>query len=157
AASCSVARLTTVDSANLVYFVGSAGYQEERGLSLAEAQARIAQEQQLPTYREAMNPWVAQQSAAAMDAQLRQAAPRVIGMYPRSLAVALCKGVAKACISHNVEELAELLGLTWEAPGLESTMRGDAASIRRLGANSPILVVAFAWQMLHAVLAQGLA
>src|SRR5206468_6462701 len=121
-----------------VYFVGSAGYQEERGLSLAEAQAQIAQEHHLPTYREAMNPWVATQSAAEMDAQLRAAAPKVIRMYPRSLVVALCKGVAKACISHNVEELAEMLGMSWETPGLESALRGDAAAIRRLGTNPPV-------------------
>jgi hypothetical protein len=59
----------------------------------------------------------------------------------------------KGAVSHNVAELASLLGGEWQAPGMGALLHGDATALGRLRQNGPVLTAAFAWQLLHTGLA----
>ena len=56
----------------------------------------------------------------------------------------------KASVSHNAEELANMLGKTWNTPGLHRLLRFDPVAITRLFANHIGLVAVFIWEVLHA-------
>jgi 4-amino-4-deoxy-L-arabinose transferase-like glycosyltransferase len=146
---CSFPRLTTVDSHNLVYFLGAGAWQVERGVSREDAQAMIAEEFGITPYRVAQNSFRMGRSAAEIDAELRSVWPEVVFKYPRSLLESSLMAIAKAGFSHSAGALADLLGEVWDPPGTGALLRGDAGAFRRLWSNGPFLVVAFGWQMLH--------
>ena len=153
----SVPRLTTVEAANNVYFMGAGAYQLHYGLSLEDAQASIAREHGLPPYIAVQNPWTSDQSVAEMDAELRAAAVPVLTRYPRELLKSSLLGVAKASVSHNTGELARLVGQEWQAPGTGDLLRLRPEAFARLWGNGPGLALVFGWQVLHALLTLGLA
>ncbi len=153
----SVPRLTTVDAANNVYFIGGGAYQLRHGLSLEEAHAWIAREHGLTPYVVTQNPWTTDQSVAAIDAELRAASARVMTRYPVELVESSLLGVAKASVSHNVDVLAALNGREWQAPSTAGLARLRPEALERLEANGPALAAAFGWELVHVLLALGLA
>jgi 4-amino-4-deoxy-L-arabinose transferase-like glycosyltransferase len=153
----SVPRLTTVDAANNVYFMGGGAYQLRHGLSLEEAQARIAREYGLAPYEVSQNPWASDRPVAEVDAELRTASFRVMTKYPVELVESSFLGVAKASFSHNTAELAALSGRTWTAPGTAGLIRLRPDALDQLGKNGSGLVVAFGWELFHVLLSLGAA
>jgi hypothetical protein len=153
----SVPRLTTVDVNNMVYFVGAGAYQIRHRVALEEAQAMIAREFSLPPYIEVQNPWISGRSAAELDDQLRGRLWGAVTRYPGELVLASLLGVLKASFSHNVGELAALLGRAWTAPGTGSLARLRPEALERLRQNGPVLAAAFAWEVSHTLVALGFA
>jgi hypothetical protein len=150
-------RLSTVDIVVQDYFLGAGAYQLHDQVSLEEAQARISSEYNLPPSVIVQNPWRSEQNVAEMDAALRRARSGILAKYPRELVLAAACGVAKATFSHNVEELASLLALTWEPPGTGALLHGQADAFGRLRQDGPVLGGALAWQTLHTLLGLTLA
>jgi 4-amino-4-deoxy-L-arabinose transferase-like glycosyltransferase len=146
-------RLTTADTVTQVYFLGAGAYQVRHQVSLEEAQAMIAHEFDLPPEDTVQNPWEGDRSVAEIDAALTRVRFQVLGKYPKELVQAAAAGVFKAAVSHNVDDLAVLLGGVWQPPGTGALLRGDAAALNRLWQNGPLLTAAFAWQLLHTALA----
>ncbi len=134
-----VPRLTTVDSSNLVYFVGGGAFQVERSLSLDGARRAIAEEYGLPSYSEVQNPWSSTHTVREIDARLRRAAPKVILRYPRSLMLSSMLGLVKAVISHNVSVLARICGRQWANPGTRELIHLRRPALHRLLSNGPLL------------------
>jgi 4-amino-4-deoxy-L-arabinose transferase-like glycosyltransferase len=153
----SVARLTHNDAIMLVYFAGAGAYQVEHGLTLDQAQDRIAAEYALPSPAETNNHWASRWSVPEMDRALRQATRPVLLKYPRALVISSALAVVKASLSHNTAILATALGRTWVPPGAAALGARDAAVWDRLGQNGPLLTAVFGWEVLHAALTAGLA
>jgi 4-amino-4-deoxy-L-arabinose transferase-like glycosyltransferase len=151
----SLPRLTTVDTHNLVYFVGAGAYQVRHGVSLEEAQAMIEREFDIPPYKVVQNQHHSGRSVAELHAQVRGVAWRVLSRYPGDLFRASLLGVVKATFSHDTGQLAALLGREWSPPGSEQLLRGQAEAFRRLGDNGPLLGLTFGWQLGHIALALG--
>lgn len=151
-----IPRLTNNDAVVMVYFAGAGAYQVEHGLSLEEAQQRIANEYGLSPPEHTNNHWDADRPVAQMDAELRAATRPILTKYPRSLVVSSMTAVGKASVSHNVSVLSNLLGWTWSQPGTSALVRMDAEAFDRLARNQPVLIVALVWQLGHTVAATGL-
>jgi hypothetical protein len=146
-------RLTTAETVTQVYFLGGGAYQVRHQVTLEEAQAMIAHEFDLPPEGIVQNPWESDRSVAEMDAALTHARAQILARYPKELVQASGMGMLKATVSHNVADLAVLLGGAWQAPGTGALLRGDSAALDRLSQNGPLLTAAFAWQLLHTALA----
>lgn len=147
----SVPRLTHNDAIMLVYFTGGGAYQIEHGLTLEQAQKQISKEYNLPPPEVTNNPWLTDLPIAEMDAQLRAAVKPILLRYPGSLFISSLRGTFKASFSHNVLLLGEVIGDPWNPPGFSSLLRGEAESLRRLQQNSPLLILAFFWELIHAI------
>jgi 4-amino-4-deoxy-L-arabinose transferase-like glycosyltransferase len=148
-----IPRLTTADPINLVYFAGAGAYAVQHGTSLPEAQEMIQKEERLASLAECNNFWKADRGVAQIDAELRQAAPRVLGRYPAALARSTITGIGKALFGHNTPTLAVMAGGQWSAPGMGDALRGDLGGfLSRLGQNSPFLVAVFFWELVFAFL-----
>jgi 4-amino-4-deoxy-L-arabinose transferase-like glycosyltransferase len=152
-----VARLTTVDAQNTVYFFGAGAYQVRHDVSLEEAQQMIAHDYRIVPYEVVQNHWVSGRSVAAMDAELRAVRWQVLTRYPGELALAALGGITKATFSHNVRQLACLLNTEWVAPRMGALLRCRPVAFERLARNSPALVLAFLWQIVHVTASLGLA
>jgi 4-amino-4-deoxy-L-arabinose transferase-like glycosyltransferase len=153
----SVPRLTTVDLNNLVFFVGAGAYQVERGLELKPAQQAVAEEFGLRPYAFYQNSQSTDYPVIKMVADLRQAWPRVVFKYPRSLCIASGLAIFKSIGSHNVVKLAEMTGRPWIAPKVKDLIRLRTAAIARLLRNWALLTNIFVWQLAHTLLAFGFA
>ncbi|WP_425616585.1 ArnT family glycosyltransferase [Anatilimnocola sp. NA78] len=143
----SLAKLTTVDTANLVYFVGAGAFQQHFDISREQAQIEIAEEFGLPRYEIVQNPWFSSESPAQMDAKLKAAAPQILRRYPADLLASSVIGVVKSHASHGTEHVAHLLALRWTSPGFKELLRLDGEALRRLNQNSPMLVLTFVLQV----------
>jgi hypothetical protein len=142
-------KITTVDSANFVYFVGAGAYQVHEGITLEEAHRRIQQQFDLPSYGQTQNPWIGDLTPLEIDRKLRAATPHVLKMYPASLVISSCQGVGKALISHSAVLNAEQLAMAWHAPTIAGLARFDVEAFSRLADNSPVLVGSLLWQLAH--------
>lgn len=152
-----VARVSYVDAVGTVYMAGAGAYQIHHGVPRSEAQRMIAAEFDLPTLLEVQNPWLRAEEIREIDARLRRASPEILARYPMDLAISSVAGLIKGSLSHNVQSLARLHGRDWIAPGLGDLLRFRAAAFGRLFSNHPALIVAFVWQVGHAILALALA
>jgi 4-amino-4-deoxy-L-arabinose transferase-like glycosyltransferase len=148
----SMFRLSSADSVMLVYFAGGGAYEVERGVSLDQAQAMIAQEYHLAPHGVMNNHWVTTRPVADMDAELRRAAPAVLMRYPKSLVISSLTGLVKSSFAHNTASLARMRGQEWVHPGMADLMRGRPAAVERLLRNDPALIATLTWQILHSVL-----
>lgn len=153
----SVPKVTTADVINLNYFAGAGPYQIEHGVSLEEAQEMIAREFGLTPVLIANNDFLSDRSVSEINAELNSAWPKVLFKYPRALAISSLLGLAKASVSHNTGEFADMLGKKWVAPGTGSLLRLQSAALQRSGRNGPWLSAVFGWQLFHVVLMLGLA
>jgi 4-amino-4-deoxy-L-arabinose transferase-like glycosyltransferase len=149
AATFGLAKVTTVDTQNLVYFTGAGAYQVRFGITLEDAQQRIAEEFHVVPYRVAQNDHVSGRSAKEINEELRARTWDVLRRYPGALLKSSLLGLAKASVSHCTEQLAWLVRLEWTAPGTGGLLRGDGEAYARLGSNPPVLIAAFGWQLLH--------
>jgi 4-amino-4-deoxy-L-arabinose transferase-like glycosyltransferase len=144
-----VPRLTTVDTINMVYFVGAGAYQIEYSLDRVAAQRRIAAEYALPTPEQAYNHWTTDQSVAEIDTKLRRAARPVLLAHPRALMIASAIGVAKANIGHSTGSMARIMGLSWSAPHLSRLAEGRfSEALASMLANPLPVASMFVWQVL---------
>jgi 4-amino-4-deoxy-L-arabinose transferase-like glycosyltransferase len=148
-------RVSTVEPVVQDYFLGAGAYELHDQVSLEEAQAAISREFHLPPSVVVQNPWTGDRPVAEMDAALRGARPAILAKYPRELVLASVLGVGKATFSHNVEDLAQLLGTPWIAPGTDALLHGQPEAFARLEQDGPVLGGAFVWQLLHVLLALG--
>lgn len=153
-----IARLTTADTINLVYFAGAGAYQVEHGITREEAQERISAEYGLVSLVQANNYWLTDQPVKEMDDEQRRAVPAILSKYPQSLVISTCLGISKAALSHNVVGLAALRHEEWHAPGFATLFQqGPAAFAQRASVNSPTLLIAFAWSIALTLIAYLLA
>jgi hypothetical protein len=150
-------KLTTVDTTNMVYFVGAGSYQLKYDLTLDAAQERIQSEFKLPAYSAVQNHWKSDKSPAEMERLLSKAVPQVLMRFPWELAKSSVLAIGKASVSHSTEHWGYLLGIRWNPPGTLGIVQLDSAAWRRLTSNHPILVGSLAWQMSHTGLALLLA
>jgi 4-amino-4-deoxy-L-arabinose transferase-like glycosyltransferase len=156
-ATFSVCRLTNVDLNNLVYFVGAGGYQVERGLELKPAQAMIAEEFGLLPYTVVQNSHLTGIPLTKIVDELNDAWPRVVFKYPQSLAKASALAIVKAFGSHNVAQLAEMMGRLWIAPQVGDLVRLRTVAFGRLWSNGVVMTTIFVWQLAQTLLSLGLA
>ena len=121
-----LARLSNVDSINLLYYT-AAGCQAERdNVTLERAQAELAARYGVPTVDQVSDPWLMPGVRLAdVDGPLRNAALDVMARMPLSCVTATVKGLAKSLVSHNASVLAEAAGLTWTPVGLDRVLSGD--------------------------------
>ena len=145
----SVPKLTYVSNMNLTYYVSAGAYQVEHGVSAKVAQEMVQHEFGLPPLILAHNEWLSGMTVAELDAALGAAWRKALFKYPRSLAVASLKAVAKASVSHNVGVLARMTGREWKAPGMGDLIRLRSEAFARLLDNGTPLAMAFAWQLFH--------
>ena len=153
----SIPRLTTVDSQNIVYFVGAGGYQKHFGISLEEAQARISSEFKIPTYVVLQNAWITDRSVAEMDAEVRAVRGQVLLKYPKEVVISCAQGIAKAGVSTNHVLIAVMLARKWVVPHNAALLKGDASAWKRLAENEPFLIGCFAWETVQTLLTIALA
>jgi len=153
----SLPRLTTVDAANNVYFVGGGAYQMHWKISLEDAQALIAKEHGLPTYEVSQNPWISNRPLHEIDSELRRAALPVVTKYPFELVQSSLLGIVKASLSHNTSALADLLALHWAAPSMPELLHLRPEALARLEENGSLLDASFLWQLFHTLLSLILA
>ncbi|HUY91132.1 MAG TPA: glycosyltransferase family 39 protein [Pirellulales bacterium] len=145
----SLARLSPVDATIMVYFAGAGAYQVERGITLEQAQEAISEEFHLPPHVVVQNDFKSKRTVAEMDAALRRARWPVLLKYPKALVISSTLGVAKALVSHNVGNWANLLALKWSPPGMGNLLRLRGEGFQALLGNPPLLVAVFAWELLH--------
>lgn len=140
-------RYTTIDSLNLVYYVGAGVYQRELSIpTLEEAQARMASDYHLVPATVAHNFWLADEPIKLLESQWRNAAWEIFSRYPTTTLRTLASGLTIGLISHNVDDLALAGGMRWINPGLTSLLRGDLSGfLSRLSHNHPFLIVLFIW------------
>ena len=143
------AKVCTVDTHNLIYFVGAGAYQVREEVDRRSAQQLISVEYDIPSYSTLQNPHFDERSVAELEAMAEEVKWKVAFSDPRSLMVSSTIGIMKALVAHPTESEAALLGDSWNAPGLVGLLRADSAAIGRLFANSPALVALFIWQVLH--------
>ncbi|MCA9180617.1 MAG: hypothetical protein KDA51_04170 [Planctomycetales bacterium] len=137
AVTLGVPRLTSVDQANLVYFVGAGAVQRKFGWERREAQDFIRREFLLPSYSELQNPWTAEgRTTKELYGLVRSKALDVVFLYPRSLVESSFIGILKASFAHCNGVIANMTGATW-------------TSVRSLGSNSVLLNVLLIWHLVH--------
>lgn len=146
---CGLPRLTTIDTYNMVYFVGAGAYQIEHDLTLEEAQARVAADFDIPPYREAQNHHRFDRDEKTTHDQIRAVRNDVLTRYSASLAKASLLAICKASVAHSATNLADMLKMTWQAPGMGGVVKGESEAFERLSSNPPVLLAAVGWQMLH--------
>lgn len=147
-------RLTNADTINLLYFSAAGCYAEERGITLQDAQAQLAERFAVPTLRETNNFWVVPgMRLADVDARQRAAAKVVVGERPIACARSTAKGIGKSLLSHNAGILAHAAGLSWTPPGLGSLLSGHVGTfIDKWWQNPVVLQLAFLLELTIAVL-----
>lgn len=153
----SLPKLTFVDKNNLVYYAGAGAYEIERGVSFEEAQALISREFRIVPVEVVQNDFAYRTTVREIDRELNAVWPSVFFRYPRALLLSSIGGLAKATVSHNVAELADMTSQRWEPPGLGAILRFDPVSMARLVRNGPLLSTVFVWQVLHSLAALSLA
>jgi 4-amino-4-deoxy-L-arabinose transferase-like glycosyltransferase len=140
-----VPKLTTVDKHNLVYFVGAGSYQHKYGWSRQEAQNHIANEFNLPSYRQLQNHWIADnKSVKELYYTVSDQSIKIVCQHPQSLIEASAIGACKATLAHSCKSVAHLTGGKWY-------------SIWNTKQNSPGLYIILGWQLLHTCMLVGLA
>jgi len=144
-----IPRLTTNDNIVLAFYTGAGAYQVHYGVDLGTAQRMIAHEFGLRPTEEMFNPWISNLSPKEMDDTLRAAIPTILRKYPLDLTKASVMGIFKASVSHNVDELAAILGKPWSGPELHRILRFDFSSVPRLFENHGGLVAAFLWEVIY--------
>jgi hypothetical protein len=158
AAVFGIARVSTADSINLIYFAGAGAYAWERGESVGEAQEQIAKENGIISLAQSNNMWTVDKPVRELDSELRAVTTQVLQKYPRSLVLATLCGIGKSLVSHNVYDLADMAGQDWHAPGLALALRGNWAAFGdQLKRNEPFLIAAFIYQTLFALVTVSLA
>ena len=153
----SIPRLTTVDTHNLVYYVGAGAYQLKHDISWDKAEEMIAEEYHLDRYTVLQNHWLSQKPVSEMHAAAHDAVPKVLMKYPRELLISLGIAFFKGSLAHNVSTLASLTGRQWSAPGFGALLKRDRTALQRLAKNDALLSVSFVWESAHAILTFGLA
>ena len=143
----SVSKLTSNDSSLLVYFTAAGAYELRYGLSLKEAQAKIANEFGIATYAQAANAHTSNRSEAEIERELRAVRWTVLAKYPGHLALASMLAVLKSSVSHPTDELATMLGREWVAPHASNLLRSPMIAGRRLWENGAALVAVFLGQL----------
>ena len=153
----SVPKLTSNDSSLLVYFTAAGAYELRYGLSLKEAQAKIANEFGIATYGQAANAHTVNRSEAEIERELQAVRWKVLSKYPGHLALASMLAVIKASISHPTDQLATMLGREWVAPHVSNLLRSPGVAIRRLWENDAALVLVFIGQLAQVAIELGCA
>jgi 4-amino-4-deoxy-L-arabinose transferase-like glycosyltransferase len=147
-----ITRLSNADSINLAYFAAAGVYQLQDHATREQAEARLRREFDLVPLVAANNFWLASQEPRHLDAQQRRAAREVIGSHPLLFLEASARGVLKSLVSHNVDALAALCGLTWHGPGLGTLAeRRWGEFVAALATNPWWLSLAYAWQLTTAL------
>jgi 4-amino-4-deoxy-L-arabinose transferase-like glycosyltransferase len=144
-----IPRLSTNDNIVLAFYTGAGAYQVHYGVDLGTAQRMIAQDFGLRPTEEMFNPWISKLSPKELDDSLRETIPAILSKYPLDLLKASTLGVLKASISHNVDELAAMLGIPWSRPELGRILRLDMSALHRLLENHTGLVAVFLWQVIY--------
>ena len=134
-----IAKVTTIDKHNLIYFVGAGALQAKHGWSRKEAQEFIQQKYNIPDYSTLQNPWSSKDKNTrelydSINPVATQIATDNIPMLVKSSAI----GIIKASSAHSAGDIGKITGGQWR-------------STRDLANCSPHLILAFCFQMLHTV------
>jgi len=145
-----IGKLTTIDTQNLVYYVGGGAYELRLGVPFNEARNHIAAEYHIPTYGVAHNtPWSAPGGIRGTERALRNAAPDVLLKYPKELLQAQSLGVMSSLFGHDAGILASHRGVRWKSSGVLGLFRGNRNAWKTLLSNHPSMLAVFSFQMLH--------
>jgi hypothetical protein len=151
-----VARLSSVETINLTYYVAAGAYQLRYGLDMEQAQLRIAHDYQLTPPELTFNYQFTDkgfEGVAAIDRQQRQAAWAIFHDYPREIVHASLIGLAKASLVDTTSAFGYFSGRHFTHPQFSSLLQGRwTAAAHALRSNDPPLIGWFVWETLHAVL-----
>jgi 4-amino-4-deoxy-L-arabinose transferase-like glycosyltransferase len=147
-----VPRLTTLDSLNVVYYVGAGVYRVRFGIDdLEEAQGKVASDYGLVPATKAHNFWLADEDLATMELKWRNAALDIFFKYPLSLVRSISISLAIGAMAHNAQDLAQASGRSWSNPGLANALHMDFPKfLKGLLENHVFVVLVFSWQLFMA-------
>ena len=146
-----IGKLSTVDTHNLVYFVGAGPYQIRHGVTRMEAQAMVSKDYDLPTYLVMQNPHKDPRTTRELESLAEEVKWEIVFDDPPRLVASSLIGVVKGATSHSNSAIGSILGTQWNPPGLSGLLGMQQDAWRRLFTNHEVLILTFFWQSAHTV------